>query len=222
MKLVGMVSWWDEGLSLLESCFWGMARLGVTHVVAVDGVLNLYPGGKPNSPSVTYEYLVHLSDKTKLELMLYRNQDRWEGNEVGKRQFMLELALTLTTDDDWLVIWDTDYVLLNSTVREKVHGLLEETELNYGDVSYGESKDHLYKARLLMRARRGLHLTTNHYIYHGPEGDQSWMLGTGDEAQALQMRFIKVYHNRLLRPPDRNAGRAVFYERRDQMRIEYR
>lgn len=224
MRLIAMVSWWGEDMDLIHSCYLGMAGLGVTHVVAVDGVLDLYPGGATNSTPESYGWHLRLADRYSMDLIMYRNHKRWDGsNEVAKRQLMLEIALSITTDKDWLLIWDTDYVLLPTPHSwTNLHSRLIATDKHYADVSYGEDPNNLYSARLLMRARRGLHLKTNHYIYHGPNGDQSWMISKGDEHRALQMLDIKVHHNRLLRPNERLEGRTTFYERRDTLGVEWR
>jgi hypothetical protein len=221
-----MVSFWDEDPNLLRSCFDGMTKLGVTHVVAVDGVLDLYPGGESNSAVYKHKIILEMTEARGMDLLLYRNQERWTGNEVGKRQFMLDLALAITTAEDWLLVWDTDYVLL-----EPFHPryLLEHTDLNFADVSYGEDPDHLYHARLLMRAQTGLQLRTNHYAYYEDLTDVigSWFLPDnrrdgGENPQALDLtKLIRVHHDHSLRPQERLDGRTVFYERRDEQKVEW-
>src|SRR6266498_1360247 len=49
LKIIAILSWFDESPSWLSACVASLARAGCSHLVAVDGAYRLYPDGRPHS-----------------------------------------------------------------------------------------------------------------------------------------------------------------------------
>lgn len=219
MKLIAMLSWFDEDPELLEECISRVRALGVDHLVAVDGPYDLYPAERQQSP---YEPFKAILDASAGIGVTMRNKASWSGNEVEKRNFMLGLALGVADRDDWLLVVDSDHMWEARRSDDlPLKMLLEMTTLDFAEVSISdEAPDvqdpHTYPARLLMRAIPGMRYDGAHYRIRLPDGRKSLALRT--EAEESTATALDLHDRFLVR-------HLVFHlsaERRDRQTIYYR
>lgn len=221
MKIVCMLNWFDEQPHQLRRRVREAFMIGCTHVVAVDGAYALFPGSREFSSSSQGKEITDTAFFYKLGCIIYKPEVVWAGNEVEKRQNMLDICLAITTDDDWLFLMDADFHIEPPFVN--MTKLLAKHPGRFGDVLLTNSDQDAgwYPVRLLYRAVRGMHLTTNHYTYHYPDGDQTVMNNPrGDDLERGLKIPIRVRHEPNNRLPGRRERQVAYYERRHQDGIE--
>lgn len=233
MKIVGLVSWYDEKPDFLAACVASMASF-VDHVVAVDGAYIMYPGGKAQSPTGQVEAIRETARACHLGCTVHEPQERWGGNEVEKRAFMFSLAETVAKDaNDWYFVLDADEVV--SEVGMDVRETLLTSEHDVGQVTCWQHRGHYepqerpfvsemveqQQLRKFFRAIPGLTVTLNHYTYVVPDGRHMWgMGGPVPLEQPEDMPLLKVEHRNKGRDLWRAQQARSYYERRDELKIE--
>lgn len=112
MKLIALLCWWDEPESWLAATVASLARIGVDHLIAVDGGYYLYPDSTARSGIEQAVTIMNVCDALDIGLTLDRPKTRWIGGEVEKRTYMFQLAAAIgTIGEDWLFIIDADEVI---------------------------------------------------------------------------------------------------------------
>lgn len=227
MNLVAMMSFFDEDPILIKRSVRGLARLGVTRIVAADGAYDLFPGGRPSSSQEQIDVLRQACLERRVMLDLYQPDEVWAGNEVEKRQFMLDRATECAYEDDWLVIWDCDYRFIDGMPPSWIEDELSATDRDVATISFTENKNALmnsdfYPMAMFMRAQQGIAMDGNHHTYLLPDGRRSQVLrrSVENEAEVLHLPEIKVLHDVHQRPIARRALQAAYYEQRDSQAIE--
>lgn len=226
MNLVAMMSFYDEPEERLQNCVFDLSDLGVTTIVAVDGAYSNLPGGKARSPFNQVDALLTAVEVVDLNVVLYQPSTTWEGDEVAKRQFMLNLAWSVVGVVDyrrgphspWFVVWDCDYELEDTGPQAaRVRAALADTSLDVAEVAFSESSndDGWHPMRMFMRAG-AIKMAGNHHTYELPNGRLSQILSrpVPNMAEALDMRAVRVRHRVHDRDPERRRRQAEYYERR--------
>ncbi len=95
MRLIGILSWYDERPDWLAATVASLAKAQVSHLVAVDGRYALYPDSRPSSPGVQHDAIVETCRGAGMGLTMHIPTEPWAGNEVAKRTFCFELAETV-------------------------------------------------------------------------------------------------------------------------------
>ena len=169
MKVIGLLSWYEEPVSWLAETVASAAKL-CDHLIAVDGPYVEFPFALTKSASGTEqaETILHTAAGAGIGCTIHASRQPWWGNEVGKRSFMFELAQTITTPGDWLLVIDADEVL--SQVPGDTRGLLEKSEADVAEVQLWErgDQDKAYVQRRLFRALRGIRYQDCHYVVTAP------------------------------------------------------
>ncbi len=226
------MSFFEEDSRRLRCCVEDIAALGATHLVVVDGAYALFPEALRSSSMIEHDAIEDEAYKHGLGYLAYTPEDVWVGNEVEKRQVMLQLAQAITTEDDFLMPWDADFIL-----DEKVdlRGFLEDNGDNYdfADVQLTDSSEDngWYWVRLLLRARRDLRFGTNHYTYlYGDGLNYKWPDGTDRLSTVVGPRgvdldiglktSVRVWHRPNDRQPGRREKQVDYYQKRDSLQIE--
>lgn len=227
MNLVAMMSFFDEDPILIKRSVRGLARLCVTRIVACDGRYDLFPGSEINSSLEQIDVLRQACIERRVTLDLHQPDDAWAGNEVEKRQFMLDRATDLAYQDDWLVIWDCDYRLIDGMPPSWIEDELSATDRDVATISFTEDKNALmnsdfYPMAMFLRAQQGIAMDGNHHTYLLPDGRRSQVLrrSVENQAEVLHLPEIKVLHDVHQRPIARRALQAAYYAERDEMGIE--
>lgn len=224
MKLVAMLSWYDEPDHLLwDTVNDFFPRLGVTDVVAVDGAYALLPGGQGRSAYSQVYTILHAAEVNGINVLLYQPSKPWPGNEVQKRQAMLELSLAITAKSDWVMPWDADW-WMDPAWDEDLLELLANTKKDFADLQFTQAKypDDVgwWWMRQFIRAQRGIHFSTNHYTYVVPGRDptvvapRGWDLTQGDKTK------LRVWHRPEHRSYERWRQQVDYYDLRDSQGVE--
>jgi hypothetical protein len=219
MRIVAMISHYEENIVRLVDCISYVADLGATHVVMADGAYALFPDGRPSS--VTDIYALQMAAYERgLGSIFYEPREVFAGNEVQKRQEMLDLALAITDDDDWVMPWDADFALYKS---QDIAPFLRGYPGRWADVALTDSPKDAgwYWVRLLLRAVRGMHFTTNHYTYHYPDGDHTVVGPRGaDLARGLKLPVWVRHSPERPDQPGRRDQQKLYYKSRDSLGVE--
>lgn len=225
MKIIAMLSFFDEDPSLLRECISRLAAIGVDQVVAIDGPYDLYPTEKIGSSFDTTKAIIDsCGGKGKPDLIM-RNKSGWEGNEVEKRNFMLEVALEAAEEGDWLLVVDSDHLWQESDSDLKTELASCRDDVHFAEVAFAESRlpsgsPFWYEATLLMRAIPGMKYVGAHWRVHLPGGITSSTLRAGDGGCTAQSKLqlqdkFKVWHAVYDQPEDRRKRQATYYDGRD-------
>jgi len=123
MRLVGVLSWYDESPSWLSTAVTGFARI-CDHIVAVDGAYALYPGARARSRPDQREAIMLACESAGVGLTLHEPNDVWWGNELEKRNYTLRLAAPLLEHGrDWVCVFDADYHIAQARPEHVRHQL---------------------------------------------------------------------------------------------------
>lgn len=223
MKLIGMMSFFDENEDQLQSCVRDLHDLGVKILIVVDGPYALYPHTQIHSSPSQIDALRRECSRLDIAMWLYQPSEAWAGNEVEKRQIMLDLALSVYETGDWLVIWDADYQLYSLPSLEMIFEALEDTTCDFAAVDFTDCLTDAgwHEMRMFMRAQP-MSMGTNHHTYVLADGRRSQILSRPgmSTAGALDLREVRIRHRVADRDPERRARQTKYYERRDGGGIE--
>ncbi len=226
MTVIAMLNFYDEPDLLIKRSVRGLARLGVTKIVACDGAYALRPDGKPRSSEQTIETLRQACFDRRLMLHLHQPDVVWEGNEVAKRQMMLDLTLIWANPDDWLAIWDCDYKLMSAS-KVEISFLLATTPCDVATIRFTENpmaefQRDFYPMGMFLRARPGIKMDGNHHTYKFADGRRTQVLRrpVPNEADALHMPDVRILHAVHQRDPEQRERQAAYYLERDRLAVE--
>ena len=222
--ILAMLSFHDEDHNLLRAALESAGRAGVSMILAVPGPYALYPHRhvEPTSSELNAIFAAGRDFDMEVDLLAPRI---WEGNEVAKRQSMLQRALELTQPHDWLLVLDADYLII------RVPTDLEHRLDPAYDVASAKFVEHFDQQGVaiesplrqpiycLHRARRDLHMGTNHYTYVTGRGQTSIIRHTSMPCLNLYDEMT-VEHRRHLRAKVKLDAQASYYEQRDVLRVE--
>jgi hypothetical protein len=244
MRLVAILSWYDEPADLLEEAVASLAKLPVDHLVAVDGAYELYPAGTARSDAANADAILRGAAAGGFGVTLHEPTDVWRGNaEVEKRNLAVRLAEAVTDPDDWYLVLDADHVVTRCapdlrarlTASEKLvasFGLTQEprraSELTPAQrASVIAHSDHWWgtidapqtmPTRMLYRAVRDLRYGPQHWCV---STGSARLWGPGPLADAEDLSdFLLVEHRWSARPDERLARAVDYYERRDEAGVE--
>jgi PAS domain-containing protein len=187
---------------MLAACVASLAKLGVDHLVAVDGAYQMFPGASGRSDVDQSNAVVWTAESIGVGLTLHQPFEAWRGNEVAKRSAMFRLATSMLTADDWVLVIDADEVV------RLAHGgwraELEATDLEVASVTLESRVDALASdesawlsqvtatghstspARRFFRALGDLRVERSHYTYL-VEDRVLWSAGMYPEEDALDL-----------------------------------
>ena len=239
MKVVALISWWEESPSWLAATVSSAAKL-CDHVVAVDGAYALMPGGTARSEPVQAETILRTCDALDIGCTIVRPKDVWFGNEVDKRTFCFaECRNVVTPGEDWIIVLDGDDVLTD--VPEQTRTKLELTDKDVAEITLWDretwikdetaaaaqtielSPHALQVQRRIYRAADEITVVGAHYCYRARQGEKtSWYWGTNDHGltPALQLHDVRIEHRTKHRDLWRKRQAKDYYERRNALKIE--
>lgn len=226
MRLIALLSWYDERTDWLAELVASMAAAGVDHVVAVDGAYALYPQAAGSSGSEQAAVVAAAALGARIGMTVHVPRWPWIGNEVEKRTAMFALGHVIAeAGEDWLWVCDGDEVITTA------HGLrdeLETTTLDVGElmlferVCQGEHELNHQPIRKLFRAQSsGIRVEDHHARYVSGDGDVLWDAGRpAQQVEALSLWDIKVRHRPGGRETYRNVKRDSYYTSRSTLAVE--
>lgn len=244
MRIVGVLSWFDESPAWLAAVAAGFGRVCDT-IVAVDGAYSLYPGARARSVPEQAEAILAGAESVGAGCVIHRPREVWWGNEVEKRNHSLRLAGALCDQGDWLMVFDGDYQLMQTdadTVRLELENtscfvasytLLDSMDVAGGDqAELGErmalSTEWTFRTRDVFRWSPDLRYVGNHFWVSGSyEGRERHLKGPEmqsgnphvEECCHLGASLV-VYHRRAKRPLVRRQAADGYHRLRMARGIE--
>jgi hypothetical protein len=214
VKIIALLSWYEEPASWLAECVASTAKL-CDHIIAVDGPYALFPGAlrKPASGTEQAEIILHTAAGAGIGCTIHAPRQPWWGNEVQKRAYMFRLAEGMTTADDWLLRIDADEVL--TTVPSDTRAKLAKTSLDVANVLMWERDDSQFPIRVLFRALPGITVQQAHYVVTAPSAVGVKVL-CGHEIKhcmepAETLWDVRLEHRSQQRPEARRRLKEEYY-----------
>lgn len=214
MRLIGLLSWYDEPVDLLTLAVTSARDGGCDHVVALDGRYATFDG--PNtSPSEQARALRSIHGVSVYGSS--RNQP-WR-DEMEKRTALFALGEHLTKGTDWYLVVDadTEYVM----DRDRLRRALMTTDRVAGEIPLREDPDVRYQFRCLYRALRRIKVGPTHSTYVAADGTMLWGRPDQFPVDALDLTgAAHCIHRPRDRPRERLAGKDRYYRSRDLSGLE--
>lgn len=226
MRLIALLSWFDERSDWLAELVASMATANVDHVVAIDGSYALYPQAKGSSGSEQATIMAAAALGARMGVTVHVPQWPWIGNEVEKRTAMFALGhVVAQAGEDWLWVCDGDEVI---TQAAGLRDALEDTALDVAEVMLregvrqGEHEFNHQPIRKLFRAQpSGIRVEGHHARYVTGDDVVLWDAGRpDDQVEALSYWDVQVRHRPCEREPYRNAKRNSYYQSRTDLATE--
>lgn len=216
MRIIGLLSWYEEPASWLAECVASAARL-CDHLIAVDGPYALFPGAtrKPASGTEQAETIAHTAAGAGMGCTIHTPRQPWWGNEVEKRDFMFRLGSTMAEPGDWFLRIDADEVL--TQVPADTRTLLAATTQDVAEVTMWERDDidSQFPLRVLFRALPGIGVQQAHYVVTAPNGDGTRVLCGNDvkhRAEPAEALWdVRMEHRTRQRSPLRRRLKDDYY-----------
>jgi hypothetical protein len=239
VKIVGLISWYDEAPSWLAATVSSAAKL-CDHIVAVDGAYMLYPNGRARSEPMQAETILRTCDALEMGCTVIRPKDVWFGNEVEKRTHAFAACRNeVTPGEDWIIVLDADDVLtqvpldtrtkLELTDKDVAEITLNERQTWISDETAAAAKvldlppDSAQVQRRIYRAADEITVVGAHYCYLARNGEEtSWYWGTNDHGlvDALALHNVHIEHRTRHRDVNRRKAAKDYYERRNALKAE--
>lgn len=221
MKIIGLLSWYEEPAPWLAECVAGLAQL-CDHLIAVDGPYARFPGStrKPASGSEQADTIARTAAGAGIGCTIHVPREPWWGNEVEKRSFMFDLAMTMAQPGvDWLVRVDADEVF--TTIPSDTRALLDKTNRDVAEVTMWErgvddGQDSQFPIRVAFRALPGIRVQQAHYVVTVPDEDGGTRVLVGNDTVhqaelALPLWDVRLEHRTRQRSAMRRALKDQYY-----------
>lgn len=217
MKLIALLSWFDESPEWLEATIDSLP--GVDHLVALDGAYQLYPGGGPESPREQHTAISDACHRNDIAPFIVVPGCKWQGNECEKRSRLFAEGNLIAEPGDWFMVIDADEVCQEppADLRER----LEATELDVAEVLFHEPRgrrEH-YPIRILFRAQP-IQVVGNHYTYLTADGRKLWGPGRRSLEPALDLTDFEILHRTFERDALRSEAQHLYYKIRGKVGVE--
>jgi hypothetical protein len=235
VRLIGLLSFYDEPIADLTSCIKGLHDAGVDEIVALDGAYALYPDGKPASHPNQHAAIHLACRQLGMGCTLHVPASVWSGNEVEKRTVLFKHAWAVAEPGDWFWVMDADQVV--TKVPDDLRDRLTATDRDSAEVEFFDTVaakirqpdwPERFAVRDLFRAQP-ITVQTNHCTYVAGDGRLLWG-GNGDMVVEHDGRplepcldltdLVEVEHRPDRRPTDRLRAKLVYYRQRDDAKIE--
>lgn len=228
MRLIALLSWYDEPLTSLAACLTSLrTKLGVDHLVALDGRYALYPSEQDVSPSDQVAALHAASAQLGMTADVIVPNGPWPG-EVEKRTALFAYGLAAAEEGDWFIVMDSDQVVTEAPSDLKK--MLAATDLDAAEVTFHDAtigrlqiKDfpESFPMRVFFRAQE-IRVERHHAIYITPDERVLWCASQElPEVAALDLKEVIIDHRPQSRPPERLIAKNSYYAARDEAGIEY-
>lgn len=228
MRMIGLLSWFDEEPAFLERAIASHADAGLLDaVVAVDGRYALYGrSGPTTSTADEYAAIAQACRERGLDLALVSRETPWEG-ELHKRRALFQHGLAMAeVGRDWFWVIDGDNELLEYPDADEVRARLISTPLHACEVILSEPgkkwKDVRRPMRQLFRALPGFSAVGRHWHYVAQvDGEWAYLWGPQERTlPALELHGLVVRHHHMDRAQERRNRAYSYYAERDSRQVE--
>jgi len=237
--IIGTLAWFNESPAWLARTVASAARV-CDHLVAVDGRYELLQHDMDWSPMTEAEAVLAAAEGAGLPLTLHIPRKPFAGNEVEKRNLLLQVAFAHAQPEDWIFVIDADEYVVHAdpNIREIIASVegnvityeLEEyldpvTELGTdGGVARMMPLPNTWRVKLrcIYRALDGLQYVGTHFRVGGfVDGKWHWLYGNPAMEQAFDLRErLILRHENPRRTMMRRQQAANYYAARDELKIE--
>lgn len=241
MKIIGLLSWYDEAPQWLSTAVSGFARV-CDQIIAVDGAYALLPGARPCSHPQQAEAILAAAEAGGVACLVHRPNRLFFGNEVEKRNLTLKLAAPFLTENDWVLVFDADCHLFKCEPAA-VRGRLENTDAMIASYTYVDVEDffineemakiikheeytyeHASRTKDIYRWHPSLRYGPQHWILSremGPDGQRKWLRHAEAHHECLDLDAdLVVYHRSRDRAKVRSMAQKGYYEARELHGVE--
>lgn len=199
MKIVGVLSWWDEDPQWLMESVSSAFRL-CDEVIALDGAYEGFPSGGAESPSGQKDALIRAGARV--------HGGRLWRDQMEKRTELFRLATNRTETWDWVFVFDADDLVV--CVPADTRDRLACTRYDVAVYTLGGDRYH----RGLFRSLRGLRVEDAHYHYVANKYMQTVHLRGEERHHKLEpfanLTDLRVEHRTSARPPERRQAAAEY------------
>jgi hypothetical protein len=222
MRLVGLLSFYEERPAVLAECVSSLVRAGVGHVVAVDGAYFLYPHGQAWSKIDQHEAITAVCRGADVGLSLHVPPEPWFGNETEKRTVLFRLGELVAGDDGWLWVIDADETVTVGPSRSDL-AALNESRFDVAEVRLwqGVESDRVDVAqhpdRRLFRSGLGVTVGPAHDDYRA---GGRLLRGQGVQEPAMDLLGVRMEHRPACRSLERTERKQMYYAMRDRLGVE--
>ncbi|AER47872.1 hypothetical protein COURTHOUSE_21 [Mycobacterium phage Courthouse] len=218
MRIISMLSWYQEPVSWLAECVSALSKVS-DHVVAVDGPYWGFPGAvlKPASGPEQADVIARTAAGLGMGCTIHAPRKPWSGpngGEVAKRDWMMQAAMLVAEPGDWLLRVDADEVF--TAVPGDVKQRLAETDKHVAEVMLWEREaedsvnrvvdvgdDYESPLRCLFRATPGIRIEGAHFVVSAPvDGERRFLVGH-NTVPAEPLWDVRLEHRTRLRSPGR-------------------
>lgn len=229
MRLHALLNFFDEPLELLVAYVDGLAKAGVTSLVALDGRYQIYLSDEDVSPAEQRGIIDGACAHHGIGLTMSVPQSAWAGGEVEKRTALFALALAVSDRGDWWLNADADMIV--TEVPDDLPAVLAAAGPGAATVKildvvalHADRPDWnpVASMRCLFRARP-LVVKGNHYTYWDPMTNEPVWSGTdprGLEEPVELDDVVTIEHRPLHRSPTRVLLQNQMYSQRDATGLE--
>jgi hypothetical protein len=224
LHVVGLLAFYDEQPKHLATCVASLAKLGASHLVALDGAYALYPGGQAISPDPQQHLAIqYMAAECGMGLTLHTPAEVWQGNEVEKRQKLFDLGHAVAGEGDWLLVIDADEVVIEAP--DDLHDRLAQTEHQVARITevdlalvYQNDPEPEFPAVRLYRAQP-ITVKGNHYTHLNAKGEV--ICGHADEMTVGWLESgVRLEHRRGFRDAARQMAQGDYYTALTETAIE--
>lgn len=217
MKIIGLLSWYEEDPAWLAECVAAAARV-CDHIVAVDGAYVRFPGAdkKPISSPEQARVIQSVAAGAGIGCTVHVPREAWAGNEVEKRDFMFRFASTFAEpDEDWFLVVDADEFV--TAAPPGFRSLLKASDRNVAALTFWErgDLDSGYPLRRMYRAIPGIGIQGVHYCVTAPVNGELRVLSGIETIHPLEiaedLTSIRLEHRKDLRTDLRKALKDNYY-----------
>lgn len=217
MKIVALLSYFDEQPEMLVDLVESLARAGVAGIVAVDGAYAEYPDATGTTGIDQALAITGTAVENGMFATVHIPSEPWAGNEIEKRTFLFALGHQyVEPGEDWLWVVDGDeIVLIDDTIVERLHSTLSTTDAHVAKVGLHEKNAGHWMLRMLFRSQpSGIFVGPYHAKYITGDKRVLWAsCHQGQEDPAVTVPMVHVLHRPLERLPERKVRRRQYAER---------
>lgn len=231
IRLIALLSWFNEPDAVLGQCLTGLQYAGVDHVIALDGKYKLFPGDEHLSSAQQQGLVVLACRSLGMGCTLYVPPAEWPG-EVEKRNHLFNMGLTEAWPGDWFLVVDADIVVtdvpmdLKARLAAAPEGC-DAAAVKVHDMSAAAAQrldwPEYFDVRCLFRAQP-IQTVGNHHTYTTMDGRKLWQAkgeDSGETEPALDLReLFEIQHRPGARGQDRQLSQAAYYGAREEAGIE--
>ncbi len=228
--IAALMSFYADDADMIERAIRSVDGLA-THLIAVDGAYDSFPGGEPHSAAETCQRVRETAEAIGVDLLFYSPAEVWARGEQEKRDRMYRMADA--TGADWYTVLDADFVFEYPLGIHAVFDALEDahgfevcdvdlrTPLKTEAGEWETTEQALplfYRAAGLAPIRIG---PTHYHTYREGSGTHLWGCGQTPQVPHFDMRAaVRVQHEWFRRDENRQASRWAYYMNRDGQQLE--